>query len=94
MGLQIIKQASGDYCVFSSVVDNITHFNLTKNGVINEFKHQFGIEGEIHAKDVIEKLDQGIKPYYQFTKTYNEMLDWIEEVHGKQEREDIQRLME
>lgn len=53
MGAFISKQPNGLYCRFSSVVDTITHYNMTEEDYIELCVSKWGKEGEATAKDTI-----------------------------------------
>jgi septation ring formation regulator EzrA len=92
MGWQIIKQPNGKYCIFSSVVDNVIYYDGTREQIVNAF-----LEPEIerikkHVNEVIDQLEKGEKPYFQFTKSFDEMVDTVTEIHGKKKAEELKRL--
>lgn len=93
MGRQIIKQPNGKYCIFSSIVDNVIMCNATEQDII-DFRvkeHTEKIAKEI--KEIIADLDKGKKPYH-FAKSYTEMLETIEDIHGKEEAENVRKVIE
>lgn len=94
MGSQIIKQPNGLYCVFSSVEDNVTHYNLGKQDIIDLWIEEKKKEIEDSVNNVINELESGNKPYYQFTKTYDEMIDLISEIHGENEAKEVDSIIQ
>lgn len=83
MGHQIIKQPNGKYALFSSNVDDFVYVNCTIDEIIE-------IQLEDYRKilirkiyEIVDKLEKGEKPYYQFTMSFDEAIKWIKEVHGK-----------
>jgi hypothetical protein len=93
MGWQIIKQPNGKYCIFSSVVDNVAYYNLDKDEVVQVF---IDAEAERIRKEVsrtIDELEAGEKPYYQFTKTFDEVISTIENIHGNDEATKVKSLI-
>lgn len=94
MGRQIIKQPNGKYCIFSSIVDSITHYHMEEQDIINEWVEESKKEIEKKVKGIISELNEGKKPYYQFTKTYEEMLQTIKEIHGAKEVKEIRKAIE
>lgn len=93
MGWQIIKQPDGKYCIFSSVVDNVTYYNCSKEQIVGVF---IKTEVERVRKEVlgiIDSLDDGYKPYHQFTKTFDQMIATIEDIHGKEEVEKVMKMI-
>ena len=74
MGQQIIKQPNGKYCLFSSIVDNVTYYDMTKEEIIEVWTEKAKKDFEEKVNDIVNKLDKGEKPYFQFTLSYEEML--------------------
>jgi hypothetical protein len=82
MGRQIIKQPNGKYAVFSSIVDALIAFDMTKEELI-----QMRIDEETEnikrdIGDILDKIERKENPYYQFAKTPEEMIEWIGEIHS------------
>lgn len=82
---QIIKQPNGKYCIFNSVVDNITYYDMTADEIINDSSMPERV------RRAIDELEEGGKPYFQFTLTFDEMLERIKQVHG---RDELDRVIE
>ena len=74
MGSQIIKQPNGLYCRFSSITDRIEVWNATPEELIEDLISSFRESVTRQVKEIIEKLEAGEKPYYQFTMTFEEAL--------------------
>ncbi len=83
---QIIKQPNGKYCLFSSIVDHITHYNMTPEEIIEEDIKRARKEITKSVTDTIKQLEDGDKPYCQFTMSYDEMLDSITDKHGEDKK--------
>ncbi len=94
MSRQIIKQPNGLYCIFSSIVDNVTMYDCTEEAIIEEWVAEQRVEITERVKGQIKKLEAGEKPYHQFTQSYEEMLLNIKEVHGKKAFTEIKSLIE
>lgn len=94
MGRQIIKQPNGKYCVYSSIVDNVTIYNATPNDIIEEWATEARIDIERKVTEIIAQLEKGDSPYNQFTQSFDEMLNTIKETHGKSELRKLQKLIE
>ena len=76
MGNQIIKQPNGLYCKYSSISDTIEVWNATREELIEDAVRYFRETVTKQIDEVIEKLDQeNSRPYYQFTKTFEEALE-------------------
>ena len=94
MGKQIIKQPNGKYCIFSSIVDNVTHYDMTIEEIIEEWANEAKNDITEKVKNIVTKLENGEKPYYQFTYSYDDMIALIKEIHGKKESQKIKSLLE
>jgi len=93
MGRQIIKMP-GDYeedlyCEWSSIVDNFIFTHVTKEELIKERVKEAKKEIISKVEEIIKKLDNGEKPYYQFTQTFKEALLSIKTHHGMKEYKHI-----
>lgn len=75
MSNQIITQPDGKYLVLSTITDRIIVRDCTEEELvqyylkIEEQKLRDGISR------IIGKLEKGEKPYYQFTRTYEEAIE-------------------
>lgn len=94
MGRQIIKQPNGKYCIFSSIVNNVTHYDMTVEEIIEEWVNQAKNDITEKVKGIVSKLDNGEQPYYQFTHSYEDMIALIKENYGKKESQKIKSLIE
>lgn len=94
MGRQIIKQPNGKYCIFSSIEDNVTHYNMEEADIITLWANESKESIERIVKTTISALDVGAKPYYQFTLTYDAMLKTITEIHSSEAMNEIKSLIE
>ena len=94
MGKQIIKQPNGKYCIFSSIVDNVTHYDMTVEEIIEDWANEAKNKIVEDVKNIIAKLENGEQPYYQFTKSYGKMLELIKEIHGNKESEEVKSMIE
>jgi len=71
--LQIVKQPDGKYAIWSSVVDDFIYVDATADEVILWFGREAKIKVMNEVKETIQILNEGGKPYYQFTKTWEEL---------------------
>lgn len=94
MGQQIIKQPNGKYCLFSSIVDSVTYYNMSAEEIVEVWTNDAKKEYERKVKEVIETLEEGGKPYHQFTQTYEDCIETIIEVHGEAEGENVRTMIE
>ena len=54
MGAYITKQPNGLFCRFSSVVDSVTHWNMTEQDYIDFCKERYGLGSEESARDTLK----------------------------------------
>jgi chloramphenicol O-acetyltransferase len=94
MGQQIVKQPNGKYCLFSSVVDSVTYYNMSAEEIVEVWTNDAKEEYERKVKEIIETLEEGGKPYYQFTQSYEDCIETIKEVHGEAEGENVRTMIE
>lgn len=90
MANQIIRQPDGRYCLFSSVTDNVTYFNLTRAELINIYTNK--LKDDLNT--LIDKIDNKEKVYAQDTMNYTDMIKEIEEIHGIEEADKVIELIE
>lgn len=93
MGMQIIKQPKGGYAIFSTIVDNITHYDMTREDIIEELVEEQRKKITERINRTCDKLEANEPAYHQFTLSFEECLKVIEEVHGKKEREQVEKLI-
>ena len=93
MGKQIIKQPNGKYLMFEHTVDNVTHYDMSVDEIIEVFVSEYTVDITAKVKSIVSNLDTGGKPYFNNTMSYAKMLDTIEVVHGKKEMENVNLLI-
>lgn len=83
MSEQIIKQPNDLYCVWSTIVDDITGYNMTRDELVEDRVQgtRTLIEADIDRK--LEQLERGENPYFQFTMTYEEVFEQVAECHDQ-----------
>ena len=54
MGAFISKQPNGLYCRFSTIVDTITHYNMTESDYIEFCIGRYGEKGRADAEDILK----------------------------------------
>jgi len=94
MGRQIIKTSKNKYAIFSSISDDIIGYNATKEEVINFYREEAADRAEEDILRIFDKLENGVKPYHQFTMDKQEVLDTIKAVHGKKIYEERKKWLE
>ena len=85
MGRQIVKQPDGKFAVWSSVVDHIILYDCSREDLL-----AFEVEERVREiwagiNVICDALDQGGKPSFQFTKSWEDCLRIIRGVHGAQD---------
>ena len=83
MGQQIIRQPNGLYCMFSSIVDNVTVFDATIDELVEDAVAAYREDLKKRFAGIAHQLDRGEKPYHQFTMSFDEMVKRIKRIHGK-----------
>ena len=94
MGRQIIKQPNGLYCIYSTVVDNIIYYDITREEWIELRAQEEKERVTENINELCDKIEKGERAYYQFTKSYEEILLRIKVVHGEKEMTDTMDAIE
>ncbi len=76
MGAYIARQPNGLFCRFSTVVDTVTHWNMTEDDYINFSKERYGIYSEESARDT---LKNHLKPFEKIKDDFIPANDSVEE---------------
>lgn len=71
MGRMIVKQPNGKYCVFSSVVDCPTHYNLTEE----EYIELIAQEAREQAKFDLQHRTRAFDNIFEYYRPYNMTVD-------------------
>lgn len=85
MGQQIIKQPDGKWAVWSTNVDDFVLIDATPEEIVEAWVEEFRQNAVRTVGETIRRLEAGEKPYAQFTRSWNEALATIKEVHGRDE---------
>lgn len=95
MGQQIIKQPNGRLAVWDSGCDRFIMTDATIEEIIEDRVEEHRKTITESAMRSLEMLNAGGKPYFQFTKTFEECVETIKEVQGEksEEWEMIQELL-
>lgn len=84
MGGFIAKQPNGLYCRFSTVVDTITHMNMTEEDYINYCIERAKEQAEREAKDVLKhwvhSFDEVKDSFYPSNNTIEEFEQMLNEM--------------
>ena len=83
MGVQIVQQPDGKFALWSSIVDDFTHVDCENAAEITEiFVERSRREITDNVNGIVAALSRGEKPYYQFTKSFEDCIAFIREIHG------------
>ena len=81
MGAFISKQPNGLYCRFSTIVDTITHYNMTESDYIEFCIDRYGKNGRADAEDILknhivpfEEVLNSFIPNNETVKGFNKIL--------------------
>ena len=91
----IVKQPNGYYARFSSIVDNFTHINLTKEEAFDLCQDNVGRN---EAKNKIQRADSDANPRSHQPRQgnglqrWNECLERILMQHGEEEKAEVEKL--
>lgn len=92
MGGFISKQPNGKYCRFSSIVDCLTHINMTFEDYVKVIEERGKTHGEAvkEAKDVIdnyiqpfERVKEDFEPANMTRKEFKKVLKMCEDPNGE-----------
>ena len=76
MGSYIARQPNGLYCRFSTVVDTVTHWNMTETDYINFYKERNGTFSEEEARNILKNR---LQPFERIKDDFIPANDSIEE---------------
>lgn len=65
MGQQIVKQPNGKYCIYSTIVEDVIHYDLNKEDIIDHFLAAEKKRISRDVTDIIFKIEKGESPYGQ-----------------------------
>jgi hypothetical protein len=82
MARRIIKQPNGLYAEWSTIVDDFVSFDCTPEDIIQDWIENEAKEIRKRVEQVVKELDEGGKPYFQFTDSFEDCIKRIKEVHG------------
>jgi len=75
MGHQIMKQPNNKYAIYSSITETLIGWNIDKESLIEYYKEEASKRAEKETLSILTKIENNEKPYYQFTKTWDEVKD-------------------
>ncbi|KKL68543.1 hypothetical protein LCGC14_2123910 [marine sediment metagenome] len=85
MGQQIIKQPNGKYALWSSVVDDFTLIDATRDQIIEEFVERAEreiVRLRVNVAKTLDKIDAAEPAYMQFTLSFDEAVAFVRHTKG------------
>jgi len=86
MGHRIVKQPSGKYAIWSTIVDDFIATDATREEIINDYisERDTSLREEQSKKlnDIMDKLDAGEKPCGGYDHSWQHDLAWAVFIHG------------
>lgn len=103
MGAFIARQPNGLLCRFSTVVDTVTHYNLTEEDYITEVQmHHYGRNRETAEREARDTIDHYMQPFSEivirfmpYNNTREEFLNILREMGDTETKiEDLNSISE
>ena len=82
MAHQIVKQPNGLYAIWSTVVDSIVLIDATPDEIIGDWTASERERIMVSVHKTVSALKNGEKPYYQFTKSFEDCIRVIRYQHA------------
>jgi hypothetical protein len=82
VGTQIVCQPNGKYAVWSSVVDDFVLLDATPEDIIDDWSATEVQRITEHVCNIVAALARNEKPYYQFTRSFEECVKIIRQRRG------------
>ena len=83
MSNQIIRQPDGNYAIWSTVVDHFTAIDMTLDDIVEMWAAEERSRIAKKVFEIVTQLENGGKPYHQFTRTWDDAIGFIKAVHGE-----------
>lgn len=74
----IVKQPNGKFCVYSTIADDCIMWDMTPEDIINEYVNEYRQEISNKITEDVSELNKGGKPYGQFTRTFEGIVEDLE----------------
>ena len=87
MGWQIIKQPDGKFSIWSTVSDDFLYIDCDVEDIIRFMARAEKKRITEEVNDIVKQLNEGGKPYHQFTITYEDALAYREELDESENME-------
>ena len=85
MAHQIVKQPNGLYAIWSTIVDSFVLIDATPDEIIEDWtaSERERLKASVHK--AVAALENGEKPYHQFTKSFEDCIRVIRHQHADDE---------
>lgn len=77
MGQQIVKQPNGKYSIYSSITGSVIGYDCTRKDLVDHYASEAADHAKQSTNKIIDKIESGGKPYYQFTVSWDEIKSTI-----------------
>lgn len=83
MGAFVAQQPNGLYCRFSSVVDTVTHWNMTFDEYVEQVQMQrYGRSREEAVAEAHDIINNYLQPFQEIINRFRPINDTVEEFNG------------
>ena len=80
MGAFVAQQPNGLYCRFSSVVDTVTHWNMTFDEYVEQVQmKRYGRSHEAAVSEAHDTINNHIQPFQEIINRFRPINDTVEE---------------
>lgn len=83
MGQQIIRQPNGKWALWSSIVSDFLMVDATEQDIVDYHVEYYTREMRFAVAAKIIALEKGEPAYHQFSKSWQEALSCMQEIHGQ-----------
>ena len=83
MGAFVAQQPNGLYCRFSSVVDTVTHWNMTFDEYVEQVQmKRYGRSHEAAVAEAHDIINNYLQPFQEIINRFRPINDTVEEFNG------------
>lgn len=90
MAYSIVKQPKNGYALYGSITDNFVLLNASLEDIINFMIEEY----RGHIREVMTQNMELVDSNSPIAKKWDEAIEFIEELHGEEEKENILRIVE
>lgn len=73
MSHQIIKQPNGRYSIYSSIVERIICYQMTKKEIKKYYKKEAIRKEKERVNDLLNRIESGKSPYYKYALSWEDV---------------------